>query len=540
MTSLWTTLAEHRAASRDRPILSLFDDPARFSRFSAEAEGILLDISKTSLDGEAMECLLALVRETGVEARRDAMFAGDRINGTESRAVLHTALRAASPEPLLVNGQDLRPGVAATLARMATFCQGVREGSVLTPAGKRFSDVVNIGIGGSDLGPNMATRALAPYHDGPRCHFVSNVDGAHLWDTLAPLDPATTLIVIASKTFTTTETMTNARSAIRWLKAALGRDTQGHVAAISSAVDRTAAMGILPDRVFGFENWVGGRYSLWGPIGLAIMMAVGPERFAEMLAGAEGMDRHFRQATPERNLPILLALAGIWHRNICNYPSRAIIPYDQRLARLPAYLQQLDMESNGKSVTMDGADVTRATGPVVWGEPGTNAQHAFFQLVHQGTDVVPVEFLIAAEGHEPQMQEHHDLLKANCLAQSEALMIGRSREKAQEIAAGLGYEGAELARQAAHRSFAGNRPSITIAYPKLTPHALGALIALYEHRVFVEGVIWGINSFDQWGVELGKELAHDLLPQVRAGKAEGRDGSTAALVAFLGKNAERP
>lgn len=535
MTSLWTRLAEHRAATADRTILSLFDDPDRFQTFSAEAAGVLLDISKTSIDAEAFEMLLALARESGVAERRDAMFAGDRINTTENRAVLHTALRAGTTDPLVVDGVDVRPGVAATLTRMAAFCDGVRDGSILTPAGQRFTDLVNIGIGGSDLGPSMATRALAPYHDGPRCHFVSNVDGAHLGDTLGALDPATTLVVIASKTFTTTETMTNARSAIGWLKAALGRDTQGHIAAISSAVDKTEAMGILPDRVFGFENWVGGRYSLWGPIGLAVMMAIGSERFAELLAGGAAMDRHFQTAVPDRNLPILLSLAGVWHRNICAYPTRAIIPYDQRLTRLPAYLQQLDMESNGKRVTQDGHATAQATGPLVWGEPGTNAQHAFFQLVHQGTDVIPVEFLIAAEGHEPEMSEHHDLLKANCLAQSEALMTGRSREKATEIAAGLGYEGAELERQSAHRACPGNRPSITIAYPKLTPHTLGALIALFEHRVFVEGVIWGINSFDQWGVELGKELATDLLPQVRAGTVAGRDGSTAGLVAYLKK-----
>lgn len=533
MTRIWEQLAENHAAAKQRSILALFQNGERFQEFAAEAEGVLLDYSKTNIDVSAMSLLLELARDAGVEVQRDQMFSGAKINTTEGRAVLHTALRASDDATILVDGENVSPEVAKTLSRMQEFSRGVRDGSIRTPEGKPFTDIVNIGIGGSDLGPVMATLALAPYHDGPRCHFVSNIDGAHVHDVLKPLDPTTTLVVIASKTFTTIETMTNARAAIMWLKATNGPRSTGHLAAISSAVELTSAMGIDPKRVFGFENWVGGRYSLWGPIGLSIMLAVGSEDFEQFLAGARAIDTHFQEAELADNLPVLLALVGIWHRNVCGYGSRAVLPYDQRLSRFPAYLQQLDMESNGKGVSLDGKALERASGPVVWGEPGTNGQHAFYQLLHQGTDVIPAEFLIAAEGHEDGLKEHHELLKANCLAQSEALMVGRSLDEARDIAAGLGFEGDELERQAAHRTFPGNRPSITLAYQKLTPFTLGALIALYEHRVFVEGVIWGINSFDQWGVELGKELAKRLLPMVQSGQAEGKDGSTAGLVDFL-------
>ncbi|WP_299351457.1 glucose-6-phosphate isomerase [uncultured Shimia sp.] len=535
MMGLWDKLSANQTANQDRSIASLFSDPYRLDRFSTQACDVFLDASKTNIDNAALDLLIGLVTEADVAGKRDAMFAGKKINDTEGRAVLHTALRANNSDPLNVDDEDVRPGIAETLNRMRQFCDDVRTGAITTPAGQRFTDVVNIGIGGSDLGPAMAVQALAPYHDGPKCHFVSNVDAAHIHDVVAALDPATTLIVIASKTFTTIETMTNARAAMMWLKAGVGAQTTGHLAAISSAVDKTAAMGIDPERVFGFEEWVGGRYSLWGPIGLAIMLAIGGDRFAEFLAGARDMDAHFQTAPLDQNLPVMLALTGLWHRNVCGYPTRAVLPYDQRLNRFPAYLQQLDMESNGKRVTLAGETLTIASGPVVWGEPGTNGQHAFYQLLHQGTDVIPAEFLIAAEGHEPDFQDHHELLKANCLAQSEALMLGRSATAAREIAGDLGFTGAEADRQAAHRTFPGNRPSVTIAYPKLTPRMLGTLIALYEHRVFVEGAVWGINSFDQWGVELGKELAKALLPMVRSGQAEGKDASTAGLVTFLKK-----
>ncbi|UYV37819.1 glucose-6-phosphate isomerase [Rhodobacteraceae bacterium D3-12] len=536
MNNLWTQLEAHREATRERSILSLFDDAGRFEAFSVESDGMLLDFSKTAIDGAALELLLGLAEQAGVVDKRDAMFRGDLINSTEGRAVLHTVLRAPEDAgPLLVEGEEVRADVAETLHRMERFAEEVRSGRLTATDGAPFSDVVNIGIGGSDLGPVMATLALGPYHDGPRCHFISNVDGADVAETLRPLDPRRTLVIVASKTFTTIETMTNAETALTWLRTALGAKAGAHLAAVSSAMERTSEMGIAPERVFGFADWVGGRYSLWGPVGLPIMLAVGGARFREFLAGGHAMDRHFCTAPLAGNMPVLLALTGIWHRNVCGYPTRAVLPYDQRLARLPAYLQQLDMESNGKRVSVGGKAVARATGPVVWGEPGTNGQHAFYQLLHQGTEVVPAEFLIAAEGHEPGLGQHHALLKANCLAQSEALMIGRSFEEAMALAATLGFDGAEREAQAAHRTFPGNRPSVTLAYPKLTPFTLGQIIALYEHRVFVEGAIWGINSFDQWGVELGKELATKLLPMVTSGSGAGKDGSTAGLISALSR-----
>ncbi|OYX82208.1 MAG: glucose-6-phosphate isomerase, partial [Azorhizobium sp. 32-67-21] len=369
----------------------------------------------------------------------------------------------------------------------------------------------------------------------PRLHFVSNVDGAHLADVLKPLRPATTLFIIASKTFTTVETMTNARTARSWIAAALGEEAVGaHFCAVSTALKEVEAFGISPDRTFGFWDWVGGRYSLWSAIGLPLQIAIGPQAFADFLAGGAAMDRHFRTAPMRENLPVLLALTGVWHRNVCGFPSRAVIPYDQRLARLPAYLQQLDMESNGKSVTLDGHRTETATGPIVWGEPGTNAQHAFFQLLHQGTDIIPVEFLIAAEGHEPHLRNHHALLKANCLAQSEALMRGRTLRDVELQLESKGLAPDDIAALAPHKVFPGNRPSLTLAYRKLDPFTLGRLIALYEHRVFVEAAIWGINAFDQWGVELGKEMATNLLPAVAGGEIPvGTSASTIGLLSHL-------
>ena len=533
MNELWEQLAQNRARTADRSILSLFDDPQRPRDFSVRTDGMLLDLSKTNIDREAMRLLIDLGQAAGLEKKRDAMFEGARINETENRAVLHTALRAQDDRPLLVAGDDVRPAIAEKLRQMEAFATAVRTGEMTGATGAPFTDVVSIGIGGSDLGPAMATLALAPYHDGPRSHFVSNVDGAHIRDTLRPLDPQRTLIIIASKTFTTVETMTNAATAIDWLRESVGANFGAHLAAVSNAVDKAVALDVDASRVFGFGDWVGGRYSLWGPVGLPFMIAIGAEDFRDFLSGGRAMDLHFRRAEPARNMPVMMALVGLWHRNICGYPTRAVLPYDQRLSRLPAYLQQLDMESNGKRVSMDGAALSHVTGPIVWGEAGTNGQHAFYQLLHQGTEVVPAEFLIAAEGHEPELQHHHDLLKANCLAQSEALMIGRPHAQAMQIARELGYEGKAQRVQAAHRSFPGNRPSITLAYPKLTPFVLGQIIALYEHRVFVEGVVWGINSFDQWGVELGKDLAEALLPLVQGAPADGKDGSTQQLLRAL-------
>ncbi|NEY89148.1 glucose-6-phosphate isomerase [Tabrizicola oligotrophica] len=532
MDNKWQGLQDHHAAGAPR-ILDLFAaDPDRATRFSARADGMLFDYSKTGLDDRALALLLDLARVSGVAEKRAAMFAGDKINDTEGRAVLHVALRAGEGEEIRVDGADVLPEIRATRARMAAFAEDVRQGRV-TGQGGPITDVVNIGIGGSDLGPAMATLALAPFHDGPRLHYVSNVDGAHVADTLKGLDPETTLVIVASKTFTTIETMTNADTAKAWMAGKVA-NPGAQFAAVSTAADKTAAYGIDPDRVFGFEDWVGGRYSMWGPIGLSLMIAIGPEAFDEFLAGGRAMDRHFLTADFGRNLPVLLALVGIWHNQICGHATRAVLPYDQRLSRLPAYLQQLEMESNGKRVAVDGNDLPTHSGPVVWGEPGTNGQHAFYQLIHQGTRIVPCEFLVAKQGHEPGLAHQHLLLVSNCLAQSEALMRGRSLDEARAIMAKKGATGAELERQARHRVFPGNRPSTTLAYAQLTPFTLGQIIALYEHRVFVEGVILGLNSYDQWGVELGKELALALQP-VLEGKTgtAGKDGSTAALVAFL-------
>jgi len=511
------------------------EDPDRFRKFSLTLDDLLLDWSKCSVTAETMKLLQGLAVAAKVEERRAAMFAGKHINITEDRAVLHTALRNTGDKPVTTDGEDVMPEVRAVLAAMGRFADGIRDGSIKGATGRKITDIVNIGIGGSDLGPAMATLALSPYHDGPRAHFVSNVDGAHIADTLAPLSAETTLFIIASKTFTTIETMTNAATARRWIADKLGPDAvQHHFAAVSTALDKVAAFGIQKERVFGFWDWVGGRYSLWSAIGLPIMIAIGPERFHAFLSGAHRMDEHFRSAPMLGNLPFVLGLVGYWNRVVCQHPARAVIPYDQRLARLPAYLQQLDMESNGKHVTLEGAEAETPTGPLVWGEPGTNGQHAFFQLLHQGTDVIPVEFIAAAEGHEPELKHHHDLLLANCLAQSEAFMRGRTLEEAKKQMLGKGMDKAETDGIAPHRVFAGNRPSITILYRKLDPYALGRLIALYEHRVFVEGALFDINSFDQWGVELGKELATELLPVVEGkASAAGKDSSTAGLVAKI-------
>ena len=517
--------AHHKAQKLDmRKVFA--KDAKRFESFSAQAEDLLLDYSKCGVSAKTMQLLLSLAKAAKVEAARDHMMRGDIINTTEHRAVLHTALRRPKSEIVFVGGHNV---VHDVLNNMARFATDIRRGNI--------TDVVNIGIGGSDLGPAMVTLALAPYHDGPRCHYVSNVDGAHIADTLKTLNPASTLFIIASKTFTTIETMTNARSARAWIVEKLGEAAVGnHFAAVSTAIDRVKAFGIAENRIFGFWDWVGGRYSIWSAIGLPVMLAIGPHNFMAFLRGGHAMDTHFATARPTENLPMLMGLLGVWHRNICGYASRAVIPYDQRLSRFPAYLQQLDMESNGKRVGKDGKPLKGSSGPIVWGEPGTNGQHAFFQLLHQGTDVIPVEFLIAAEPHEKGMVIHHTLLVSNCLAQSQALMKGRTLREAEAQLMSSGKSKAEAKALAPHKVFAGNRPSLTLAYKILDPYTLGRLIALYEHRVFVEGVIWGLNSFDQWGVELGKELATGLQPVVE-GKvaADGLDSSTVGQLAHLKK-----
>ena len=531
MTDLWKSLAKSHDATKDRAILDLFVSPTRATDFSARLGDMLFDYSKTNIDAATRDQLLALATGSNLATKRDAMFAGAVINETEGRSVLHTALRNLN-DPVILDGTDVMPAVRATHARMEAFCEDVRSGRFKGQGGK-ITDVVNIGIGGSDLGPAMAVLALAPAHDGPRCHFISNVDGANAQDVLRTLDPATTLVIVASKTFTTIETITNAETVRAWMAKSV-TNPGAQFAAVSTSAEKTAAFGIDAARVFGFEDWVGGRYSLWGPIGISLMLAIGLKGFNDFLAGAASMDRHFRDAPFAQNLPVLLALVGIWHNQICGYATRAVLPYDQRLLRLPAYLQQLEMESNGKRVAMDGSDLPRHSGPVVWGEPGTNGQHAFYQLIHQGTRVVPCEFLVAKQGHEPDLVHQHLLLVSNCLAQSEALMKGRSLAEATAIMAKKGLTGAELDRQARHRVFPGNRPSTTLAYQQLTPFTFGQIVALYEHRVFVEGVILGLNSYDQWGVELGKELALALQP-ILEGKQDtaGKDGSTQALVAYL-------
>ncbi|MEQ9609175.1 MAG: glucose-6-phosphate isomerase, partial [Kiloniellaceae bacterium] len=448
-------LRAHHWEMKGSRLRDLFaEDPGRFDRFSLRLDDLLLDFSKNLFVPETLEKLLALARAAGVEEAREAMFGGEKINATEGRAVLHTALRNRADRPVLVDGHDVMSDVREVLDAMAAFADGVREGAIGGATGERFTDVVNIGIGGSDLGPAMVTRALSPYgQEGLTCHFVSNVDGAHLSDTLKGLDPRTTLFLVASKTFTTLETMTNARSARAWLVAALGEEAvASHFAAVSTALDKVAAFGIAEDRIFGFWDWVGGRYSVWSAIGLPVMIAIGPKRFEEFLQGGFEMDEHFRSAPLSANLPVILALIGVWYRDVWGFPAQAVLPYDQRLERFTAYLQQLDMESNGKRVTLTGHPVAEATGPIVWGEPGTNGQHAFYQLLHQGTDVVPCDFLVAAEPHE-SLGDHHVQLIANCLAQSEALMRGKTIEEARAELEAAGLDRKAVAALLPHKVF---------------------------------------------------------------------------------------
>jgi len=509
----------------------LFDaDKKRFSKFAICMEGLVFDYSKHRIDAAAMKSLMAVVRSASVSSKRDQMFDGKIINETEGRAVLHTALRNRSDKKVMVDGHDVMPEIRKVHKEMGVFANKVRNGKYKVTGGK-ITDIVNIGIGGSDLGPAMATLALAPYHDGPRTHFVSNVDGADLADTFEKIKPETTLFIVASKTFTTQETMRNAESARKWLRKKLGRKDVGiHFAALSTNLKGTRKFGIEDERTFGFWDWVGGRYSIWSAIGLSLMIAIGPKRFGEFLDGAYAADNHFKSASMEKNIPVLMAMLGIWNRNVWGYASHAILPYDNRLSRFPAYLQQLDMESNGKRVAMNGKVITSGTGPIIWGEPGTNGQHAFYQLIHQGTSIIPCDFLIAAKPQE-KMADHHQLLVANCLAQSEALMVGKTLEEAMSELTAMGMAAKEAKALAPHKVFEGNRPSNTFLYEKLDPKTLGLLIALYEHKVFVQGVVWGVNSFDQWGVELGKALANELVPMVK-GKAssKGKDASTIGLL----------
>ena len=529
-------LRDHRADLEERHLRDLFAvDPQRFEQFSLTLGDLSLDYSKNRITEETIRLLVALTEAADVAGLREAMFSGEAINTTEDRAVLHVALRNRSNRPIHVDGTDVMPGINAVLAQMQDFAGAVRSGEATGSTGKAFTDVVNIGIGGSDLGPAMAVAALSPYRgNGPNVQFVSNVDGAHIADTLAGLNPQTTLFLIASKTFTTSETMTNAGTARAWIGDALGEAAIGdHFAALSTNLEKVADFGIAEDRVFGFWDWVGGRYSLWSAIGLPVAISIGFDNFARLLDGAHTMDEHFRMAPPEANMPVLMALIGIWHRNVWDMATHAVLPYDQRLRRFAAHLQQMDMESNGKRVSRAGKPVDSATGPVVWGEPGSNGQHAFFQLLHQGTDIVPCDFLIAAEPHE-HLGDHHPKLIANCLAQSQALAFGKDKHEVRAELAEDGMAQEQIDALAPHKLFAGNRPSNTLVYRRLDPATLGMLIALYEHKIFVQGAIWDINSFDQWGVELGKALATRLLPVVGGAESTDElDSSTRGLVEHI-------
>ena len=509
-------------------------DAARATRFSLTVgDHLFVDYSKNLVTQDSMAALCQLARRTDFEALRDRMFAGEPINTTENRAVLHVALRNRSNRPMRVGGRDVMPDVTAALEHIRSFSEGVRSGRMTGYSGLRITDVVNIGIGGSDLGPAMAAQALTPYTlDGPRVHFVSNVDGNHLADTLRQLQPATTLFTIASKTFTTQETMQNARSAREWFlgraadEAAIAR----HFAAISTNEAEVTRFGIARENMFVFWDWVGGRYSLWSSIGLPIAIAAGYGHFEQMLDGAHEMDEHFRTQPLERNVPAVLGLLGVWYASVLGAESHAVLPYEQHLQRLPAYLQQLEMESNGKRVDRDGRILDAHTAAVVWGEPGTNGQHAFFQLLHQGTRLISTDFLVGIESHDP-LTGHHQLLVANCIAQTEALMRGKTDAEAREELRAAGLPAVEIDRLAPHKVFPGNRPSTTIMYRKLGPRTLGMLLALYEHRVFTMGAIWNINSFDQWGVELGKELARRIAADLaNDAPASGHDGSTNQLI----------
>lgn len=488
-------------------------DKNRFQNMTVKNDGLLFDYSKNRLDKKSFDLLVNIANHIGIPQQRDAMFAGAKLNTTEKRAVLHTALRNQSGKPVLLDGKDVMPEVKAVLSQMADFANAVRSGTYQVTGGK-IIDVVNIGIGGSDLGPRMVTQSLRCFRDGPNPQFVSNLDENDIKDLLDELNPETTLFVVASKSFTTVETITNARRAKAWLEASIEGDVGLHFCAISTNLEATREFGIADDRTFGFWDWVGGRYSVWSAIGLPVMIAVGPDQFTEFLSGAFSADEHFRNAPLGENIPVIMAMLGVWYRNVWGFSAHAAMPYDDRMVRFPAWLQQLDMESNGKSINKNDEAVMFDTGPIIFGEPGTNGQHAFYQLIHQGTVIIPCDFLLAVKSNGSV--ERRNPLIANCLAQSEALMKGRTFEHAKGNP---------------HRVFEGNRPSNTFLYEELTPKILGMLMALYEHKVFVQGAVWGINSFDQWGVELGKELANEILPMLRkADPSKSKNASTAGLI----------
>lgn len=532
----WQSLDRHYS---DIKYLSMREqfvlDSGRFERFSLRSGDLLLDYSKNRITQETIEKLIALAEAVNMQSWIERMFNGEQINLTEGRAVLHTALRNRSNTPVMVDGQDVMPQVNAVLAKMAAFCEQVHTGKWVGFTGKKITDIVNIGIGGSDLGPAMICDALEPYGiDGLQAHFVSNVDGTDLSTTLEKLNPETTLFIVASKTFTTQETITNAQSARNWfLKVATQADVAKHFVAVSTNAKEVSKFGIDTANMFEIWDWVGGRYSLWSAIGLPIALYVGMDNFIRLLEGGHEMDNHFRSTPLAENIPVIMGMLGIWYINFFNAQTHAIVPYDHSLARFPNHMQQLDMESNGKFINRQGARISYKTGPVIWGTPGTNGQHAYFQLIHQGTQLIPVDFVLPVNSHYPEC-DHQSILLANGLAQSEALMKGKSAEEVREELIKDGYEGKSLDALLPHKVFPGNRPSNVLLFPKLTPEMLGQLVALYEHKVFVQGVIWNINSFDQWGVELGKQLAKAILPDLQSdADISVHDSSTTELIKMI-------
>lgn len=533
-TSAWNALTAHFESAQDMDLKELFaQDAARFDKFSTRfGSDILVDYSKNLINEETMKHLFALAGETELKAAIEAMFSGEAINQTEGRAVLHTALRNRSNTPVMVDGEDVMPAVNAVLEKMKSFTERVIGGEWKGYTGKAITDVVNIGIGGSDLGPYMVTEALAPYTNHLNLHFVSNVDGTHIVETLKKVNPETTLFLVASKTFTTQETMTNAHSARDWFLESAGDEAHvaKHFAALSTNAPAVSEFGIDTDNMFEFWDWVGGRYSLWSAIGLSIALAVGYDNFVELLDGAHEMDNHFASTELESNIPVILALVGLWYNNFHGAESEAILPYDQYMHRFAAYFQQGNMESNGKYVDRDGNAVTYQTGPIIWGEPGTNGQHAFYQLIHQGTKLIPCDFIAPAISHNP-VGDHHQKLMSNFFAQTEALAFGKSEETVKAEFAKAGKSEEEAATLAPFKVFEGNRPTNSILVKQITPRTLGNLIAMYEHKIFVQGVIWNIFSFDQWGVELGKQLANQILPELAdESEISSHDSSTNGLI----------
>jgi len=533
----WNALLAHKTSIAGTTMRELFAaDPQRFTKMSREACGLLVDWSKHRATDETWRLLLSLARQADVAGWRDKMFSGAKINTTEDRAVLHVALRNRSNRPILVDGTDVMPQVNAVLAKMRSFTERVRSGAWKGYTNKSITDIVNIGIGGSDLGPVMVTEALRPYWKAEmRAHFVSNIDGTHLAETLERVDPERTLFIVASKTFTTQETLTNARSARTWLLAKLGADNQAvakHFVALSTNASEVTAFGIDPANMFEFWDWVGGRYSLWSAIGLSIACVIGMDSFEELLAGGHDMDEHFRTAPLAENLPVILGMLGVWYANFWGAETHAILPYDQYLHRFAAYFQQGDMESNGKSVDRQGHLVDYTTGPVIWGEPGTNGQHAFYQLIHQGTRLIPCDFIATVETHN-RLGPHHTILLANFFAQTEALMRGKTADEARAELEAAKLPPARVAELVPHKTFPGNRPTTSIMAQRITPKTLGALVAMYEHKIFVQGIVWNINSFDQWGVELGKQLASKILPELDGdAQVTSHDASTNGLINF--------